>query len=124
MQWEPAAMTPPVEATITDVHVPDVPAATGGLLLRPLRKSRRPGALERRRARRLRALRLPLLVLTFLAVAATLVLARTLFVPLVLAAFVGMGLNPIVAGLRRIYVPRVLGALLIKIGRASCRERG
>src|SRR5690348_1256016 len=116
MQGEPAAMTPPVEATITDVHVPDVPAATGGLLLRQLRKSRRPGALERRRARRLRALRLPLLVLTFLAVAATLVVARTLFVPLVLAAFVGMGLNPIVAGLRRIYVPRVLGALLIMVG--------
>jgi len=81
-----------------------------------LRKPRRPRALERRRARRLRALRLPLLILTFLAIAATLVVARTLFVPLVLAAFVGMGLNPIVAGLRRIYVPRVLGALLIMVG--------
>jgi predicted PurR-regulated permease PerM len=109
MQGEPAALTPPVEATITEVNVPVAP---GGLRLRPLR---RPGALERRRARRLRALRVPLLVLTFLAVAATLVFARTLFVPLVLAAFVGMGLNPIVAGLRRIYVPRALGALLIMI---------
>src|SRR5512146_746984 len=112
MQGEPAATTPPVEATITDVHVP---AATGGLLLNPLRKPRRPGALERRRARRLRPLRVPLLVLTFLATAATLVLARTLFVPLVLAAFVGMGLNPIVAGLQRIRVPRALGALLILV---------
>jgi predicted PurR-regulated permease PerM len=110
MQGEPAAVTPPVEATITDVNAP---AAPGGLLLRPVRKLRRPGALERRRARRLRALRVPLLVLTFLATAATLVAARTLFVPLVLAAFVGMGLNPIVAGLQRIYVPRALGALLI-----------
>ncbi|MGN6728840.1 MAG: AI-2E family transporter [Rhodanobacteraceae bacterium] len=93
-----------------------VPVTPGGLILPSLRKPRRPRALERRRARRLRALRLPLLILTFLAIAATLVVARTLFVPLVLAAFVGMGLNPIVAGLRRIYVPRVLGALLIMVG--------
>jgi predicted PurR-regulated permease PerM len=102
-----------VEATIAEVSVPVTP---GGLILPSLRKPRRPGALARRRARRLRALRLPLLILTFLAIAATLVVARTLFVPLVLAAFVGMGLNPIVAGLRRIYVPRVLGALLIMVG--------
>ena len=56
MQGEPAAATPPVETTITEINVP---AAPGGLRLRPLR---RPGALERRRARRLRALRVPLLV--------------------------------------------------------------
>jgi predicted PurR-regulated permease PerM len=111
MQGEPA-VPPPVEATITDVNVP---AAAGGLLLRPLLRPRRPGVRERRRARRLRALRVPLLILTFVAIAATLVVARTLFVPLVLAAFVGMGLNPIVAGLQRIYVPRALGALLIMV---------
>ena len=115
MQGEPGApaVPPSVEATIAEVSVPVTP---GGLILPSLRKPRRPRALERRRARRLRALRLPLLILTFLAIAATLVVARTLFVPLVLAAFVGMGLNPIVAGLRRIYVPRVLGALLIMVG--------
>ncbi|HET6907117.1 MAG TPA: AI-2E family transporter [Rhodanobacteraceae bacterium] len=110
MQGEPA-VPPPVETTIADANVP----ATGGLLLRPLSRPRRPGALERRRARRLRALRVPLLILTFLGIATTLVVARSLFVPLVLAAFVGMGLNPIVAGLQRIYVPRVLGALLIMV---------
>src|SRR5690348_2135967 len=115
MQGEPGApaVPPSVEAPIAEVSVPVTP---GGLILPSLRKPRRPRALERRRARRLRALRLPLLILTFLAIAATLVVARTLFVPLVLAAFVGMGLNPIVAGLRRIYVPRVLGALLIMVG--------
>jgi len=115
MQGEPGApaVPPSVEATIAEVSVPVTP---GGLILPSLRRPRRPRALERRRARRLRALRLPLLILTFLAIAATLVVARTLFVPLVLAAFVGMGLNPIVAGLRRIYVPRVLGALLIMVG--------
>lgn len=109
MQGEPA-VPPPVETTITDVSAP---AAPGGLLLRPLRKPRRPGALERRRARRMRALRLPLLVLMFLAVATTLVVARSLLIPLLLAAFVGMGLNPIIAGLQRVYVPRALGALLV-----------
>lgn len=116
MQGEPGepAVPPPVEATIAEVSVPVTP---GGLILPSLRRpSRRPGALERRRARRLRALRLPLLILTFLAIASTLVVARTLFVPLVLAAFVGMGLNPIVAGLQRIYVPRAMGALLIMVG--------
>ncbi|HXS73845.1 MAG TPA: AI-2E family transporter [Rhodanobacteraceae bacterium] len=110
MQGEPA-VPPPMGATIADVNTP---VATASVLLRPLRlRPRRPGALERRRARRLRAVRIPLLVLMFLAVATTLVVARSLFVPLVLAAFVGMGLNPIVAGLNRVYVPRVLGALLV-----------
>src|SRR5690348_9296282 len=115
MQGEPGkpAVPPSVEATIAEVSVPVTP---GGLILPSLRKPHRPRALERRRARRLRALRLPLLILTFLAIATVLVVARTLFVPLVLAAFVGMGLNPIVAGLQRIYVPRVLGALVIMIG--------
>lgn len=111
MQGEPA-VPPPLEATITDVSVPIAPV---GLVLPSLRKPRRPGVLERRRARRMRALRLPLLVLAFLAIATTLVVARTLFVPLVLAAFVGMGLNPVVSGLQRIHVPRAMGALLIMI---------
>src|SRR5690348_16752401 len=109
MQGEPA-VPPPVKTTVAEAGVPAMP---GGITLRPPRKRRRPRALERSRARRLRALRLPLLFLTFLAIAATLVFGRTLFVPLVLAAFVGMGLNPIVVGLQRIYVPRVLGALLV-----------
>lgn len=77
------------------------------------RDKRRRGALERRRARRQRALRLPLLVLMFLAIAVLLVVTRSLIIPLLLAAFVGMGLNPIVAALNRIYVPRALGALLV-----------
>ncbi len=83
------------------------------IILGAVRRKRRPGALARRRARRLRALRVPLLVLMFLAIAALLVLARTLIIPLVLAAFVGMGLNPVVRLLNRIYIPRALGALLV-----------
>jgi predicted PurR-regulated permease PerM len=73
----------------------------------------------RRRVRRLRSLRVPLLILMLLAIAATLVLARSLFIPLVLAAFIALGLNPIVVGLHHIYVPRPLGSLLVMIALAA-----
>ncbi|HET7221807.1 MAG TPA: AI-2E family transporter [Rhodanobacteraceae bacterium] len=69
--------------------------------------------------RRLRSLRLPLLILMLLAIAVTLVLARSLLIPLVLAAFIALGLNPIVAGLHRVYVPRPLGSLLVMIALAA-----
>src|SRR5579885_616573 len=101
----------PVELIITaSAEAPPVPPR---VILGGTRRRRRPGALARRRARRIRALQLPLLVLMFLAIATLLVLARTLIIPLVLAAFVGMGLNPVVRLLNRIYIPRALGALLV-----------
>src|SRR5579875_3106235 len=46
---------------------------------------------------------------------ATLVLASSLLIPLVLAAFIALGLNAIVAGLSRIYVPRAIGSLLVML---------
>ncbi len=76
---------------------------------------RRISASERHRERRMRSLRLPLRVLMLLAIAATLVWAQSLLIPLVLAAFIALGLNPIVAWLHRIYVPRPLGSLLVMI---------
>ena len=54
-----------------------------------------------------------------LAIAATLVLARSLLIPLVLAGFIALGLNPIVAGLHRLYVPRPFGSLLVMIALAA-----
>ncbi|HJU07355.1 MAG TPA: AI-2E family transporter [Rhodanobacteraceae bacterium] len=105
------APPPPVELIITaGAGAPPVPPR---VILGGTRRKRRPGALARRRARRIRALQLPLLVLMFLAIATLLVVARTLIIPLVLAAFVGMGLNPVVRLLNRIYIPRALGALLV-----------
>ena|SRR5579883_845964 len=106
-----SASPPPVEMIIAAGTQPSAPPPK--IILGAVRRKRRPGALARRRARRLRALRVPLLVLMFLAIAALLVLARTLIIPLVLAAFVGMGLNPVVRLLNRIYIPRALGALLV-----------
>lgn len=76
-------------------------------------RRRNASALERRRVRRLRALHLPLRILMLLAVAATLMLASSLLIPLVLAVFIALGLNPIVTGLHQVYVPRALGSLLV-----------
>jgi predicted PurR-regulated permease PerM len=70
---------------------------------------------ERRRDRRLRALRLPLTVLMLLSIAAALILASPLLIPLLLAAFIALGLNPIVAGLARLRVPRMLGSLFLML---------
>ncbi len=77
---------------------------------------RRPRSADRRRIRRLRSLGLPLRVLMLLAIAAALVLAKTLLIPLVLAAFIALGLNPVVAALARLHVPRIVGSLLLLLG--------
>jgi len=87
--------------------------------LQAIRPRRQASALGRRRVRRLRSLRVPLLILMLLAIATTLVLARSLFIPLVLAGFIALGLNPIVAGLHRIYVPRAVGSLVVMVALAA-----
>src|SRR5579875_2526035 len=95
-------MPPPPPVNPAVASVPPVP--------KPVHTTpgkRRPRALVRRRARRLRSLRVPLLVL--------MLLASSLLLPLVLAAFIALGLNPIVAGLSRIYVPRAIGSLLVML---------
>jgi len=80
---------------------------------RPAGGKKHPTSSERRRVRRLRALRLPLVVLMLLAIAAALIFASPLLIPLLLAAFIALGLNPIVAGLARVHVPRMLGSVLL-----------
>lgn len=78
------------------------------------RRKRRTSS-ERRRDQRLRALRLPLTVLALLAIAAALIFASPLLIPLLLAAFIALALNPIVAGLARLRVPRMLGSLFLML---------
>jgi predicted PurR-regulated permease PerM len=87
--------------------------------LQTIRPRRHVSALGRRRVRRLRSLRVPLLILMLLAIATTLVVARSLFIPLVLAGFIALGLNPIVAALHRIYVPRAIGSLVVMVALAA-----
>jgi predicted PurR-regulated permease PerM len=79
----------------------------------PAGGKKRQTSSQRRRDRRLRALRLPLTVLMLLAIASALVFASPLLIPLLLGAFIALGLNPIVAGLARVHVPRMLGSVLL-----------
>ncbi|HJR12804.1 MAG TPA: AI-2E family transporter [Rhodanobacteraceae bacterium] len=92
--------------------------------LQTIRPRRQFTARGRRRVRRLRSLRVPLLILMLLAIATTLMLASSLFIPLVLAGFIALGLNPIVAGLHRLYVPRPLGSLLVMIALGAALAGG
>ena len=102
-------MPPPLSPPSSPVAV----RTPGAKSPRPAGGKRRPTSSERRRDRRLRALRLPLTVLMLLAIAAALIFASPLLIPLLLAAFIALGLNPIVAGLARVHVPRMLASVLL-----------
>ena len=58
----------------------------------------------------------PLLVLATLAVGYTLWAAQDLLLPVLLAMFFALVGNPIIRVLRRLYVPRFLGALIVLLG--------
>lgn len=66
--------------------------------------------------RHLRSVRGLLNVLLFLALMYTITLTKALLIPLVLAAFLGLALNPIVAAGTRIHLPRWLTASVLMIG--------
>lgn len=85
-----------------------------------------PDAGARKDARHLRhfskhllGLRAVLNALLILAVLYTLALAHSLVIPLVLAAFLGLGLNPLVAFASRWHVPRALSALVLMLALAG-----
>jgi predicted PurR-regulated permease PerM len=61
------------------------------------------------------AMRLMLTVLTALALLYTLAVCDSLVVPLVLAIFLGLGLNPLVAAAVRMHVSRALAALVVML---------
>ena len=65
--------------------------------------------------RHLRAIRVLLNALLLLALLYTVTLCKALLIPLVLAAFIGLALNPIVAGAARWRVPRWLGASVLML---------
>ncbi len=66
--------------------------------------------------RHLHAVRLVLNVLLLLALLYTITLAKALLIPLVLAAFIGLALNPIVAFGTRIRLPRWFTASVLMLG--------
>lgn len=77
------------------------------------------GRFARRSARgmrrHLRGIRVLLNALLLLALLYTVTLCKALLIPLVLAAFIGLALNPVVAGAARWGVPRWLGASVLML---------
>ena len=82
----------------------------------PPRRKTRGGQTVRGVRRHLRAIRIVLDVLLLLALMYTVTLTKALLIPLVLAAFIGLALNPIVAAGARIHLPRWLTASVLMIG--------
>jgi predicted PurR-regulated permease PerM len=73
------------------------------------------GSSARSLRRHLRALRMVLNALLLLAVLYTITITRSLLIPLVLAAFIGLALNPIVAAGTRLRLPRWLSACVLML---------
>ena len=65
--------------------------------------------------RRIRPVTLILAIFLVLALMYTLALAKSLIIPLVLATFLGLGLNPMIAVAARIHVPRAVSALVVML---------
>ena len=108
---------------------PDRPrsnASEAALMDRVLDDSSLPSLLPRQFARRLhtargtrrhlRAIRMLLNGMLMLALLYTITLTKALLIPLVLAAFIGLALNPIVATGARFHLPRWLTASVLMIG--------
>ena len=66
--------------------------------------------------RHVRALRIVVNAMLFLALLYTVTITRALLIPLVLAAFLGLALNPVVAFGARLHVPRWLTSCVLMIG--------
>ncbi len=75
-----------------------------------------PGHSVRSMRRHVRAIRMTLNVLLLLALLYTITISKTLLIPLVLAAFIGLALNPIVAAGTRVHLPRWLSACVLMVG--------
>ncbi|KAF1003639.1 MAG: putative transport protein YhhT [Luteibacter sp.] len=100
-------------------HSPLASAAAPGvavstLTVRPRRKS---GASRstRRVSRHLKSIRISLTGIILLATIYTVAIAKSLLVPLVLAGFIGLALNPIVASAARWRIPRWLAAVTVML---------
>ncbi|MGA7439274.1 MAG: AI-2E family transporter [Luteibacter sp.] len=73
------------------------------------------GQSTRRVSRHLRAIRMGLTGLILLALLYTIAITKSLLVPLVLAGFIGLALNPIVAAAARWRIPRWFAAVVVML---------
>jgi predicted PurR-regulated permease PerM len=99
------------------MNVPDAGEAGGIVPVNsaPLARGRFARRNARGTRRHLRAIRVLLNALLLLALLYTVTLCKALLIPLVLAAFIGLALNPIVAGVARHGLPRWLGASVLML---------
>jgi predicted PurR-regulated permease PerM len=81
------------------------------------RSRRKPGSSRstRRISRHLRAIRISLTGMILLATVYTVAIGKSLLVPLVLAAFIGLALNPIVVAAARVRLPRWFAAVTVML---------
>ncbi|MDF4004347.1 AI-2E family transporter [Luteibacter sp. PPL552] len=87
-------------------------SAVSTLVTQPRRKTRSSRS-TRRISRHLQAIRISLTGMILLALVYTIAIGKSLLVPLVLAGFIGLALNPIVATAARWRVPRWLAAVTL-----------
>ncbi len=97
-----------------DADVPPTPETISGEMLpQPLGVTQ--GDVPSWR-RHLRVIRMALNVLLLLALLYTITITKALLIPLVLAAFIGLALNPIVVAGTRVHLPRWLTASVLMVG--------
>ena len=111
---EPALPPAPGEAVVEvgTLAILDEPEAADGSAQPGLRRL----DTARGTRRHLRAIRMVLNVLLLLALLYTITLTKALLIPLVLAAFIGLALNPIVAFGARLRLPRWFTASVLMLG--------
>ncbi|GAA0904530.1 AI-2E family transporter [Rothia nasimurium] len=100
-------------------HLPLASAAAPGvavstLATRPRRRSNA-GRSTRRVSRHLKSIRISLTGMILLALVYTVAIGKSLLVPLVLAGFIGLALNPIVAWAARWRIPRWFAAVTVML---------
>jgi predicted PurR-regulated permease PerM len=77
------------------------------------------GTSIRRISRHMRSIRMVLQMMLFLAIIYTVTIGKPLLIPLLLAGFIGLGLNPIVSFGARLGVPRWLSASVVMLALAG-----
>lgn len=98
-------------------HLPLASAAAPGVAVSTLatrsRSRSNTGRTARRMSRHLKSIRISLTGIILLALIYTVAIGKSLLVPLVLAGFIGLALNPIVATAARWRIPRWLAAVTL-----------
>jgi predicted PurR-regulated permease PerM len=107
---EPTAL--PSNAPVAGASQGTAPAPAPAAVLTPKQIKQAAHGVHRLRGH-LRAIRMTLNAMLMLALLYTVTLIKALIIPLVLAAFIGLALNPIVARGTRHHIPRWLGASVL-----------